>query len=141
MALLSKFQDNQVLVLEGLNLTKPQTKVVVKALRSIQRPDLSETEAAQVVGETKSQALKRTLEGRTVLIGLSGFDPILYRSARNIEGVSVAPVSEFNTYDILKQRYLVLTREALAALKQRAKQHGASLDSTAASSQAAGSES
>ena len=26
----------------------------------------------------------------------------------------VAPVAEFNTYDILKQRYLVLTREALA---------------------------
>ncbi len=33
----------------------------------------------------------------------------------------VAPVAEFNTYDILKQRYLVLTREALAALKDRVK--------------------
>ena len=38
----------------------------------------------------------------------------LYRSARNIEGVEVAPVADFNTYDILKQRYLLLTREALA---------------------------
>ena len=28
-------------------------------------------------------------------------------------------MAEFNTYDILKQRYLVLTREALAALKER----------------------
>ena len=33
----------------------------------------------------------------------------------------VAPVAEFNTYDILKQRYLVLTREALAALKEQVK--------------------
>ena len=33
----------------------------------------------------------------------------------------MAPVAEFNTYDILKQRYLVLTREALTALKQRVK--------------------
>jgi large subunit ribosomal protein L4 len=30
-------------------------------------------------------------------------------------------VAEFNTYDVLKQRYLVLTREALAALVERVK--------------------
>jgi large subunit ribosomal protein L4 len=140
MALLSKFQDNQALILDGLNLEKPQTKLVAKALRSIRRPDLTEAEAAQVVGETKAQALRRTLDGRTVLIGLPGFDPVLHRSARNIEGVSVAPISEFNTYDILKQRYLVLTREALSALKTRVKHDDASPDSTAASHQAAGSE-
>ena len=34
----------------------------------------------------------------------------------------MAPVAEFNTYDILKQRYLLLTREALAALKERVKE-------------------
>ena len=31
-------------------------------------------------------------------------------------------MAEFNTYDILKQRYLVLTREALTTLKDRVKQ-------------------
>ena len=36
--------------------------------------------------------------------------------------MQVAPVAEFNTYDILKQRYLLLTREALAALKERVKE-------------------
>jgi large subunit ribosomal protein L4 len=45
----------------------------------------------------------------------------MHRSARNIDGVKVAPVAEFNTYDILKQRYLILTREALATLKGQAK--------------------
>ena len=30
-------------------------------------------------------------------------------------------MGEFNTYDILKQRYLILTREALIALKEQAK--------------------
>jgi large subunit ribosomal protein L4 len=30
-------------------------------------------------------------------------------------------VAEFNTYDILRQRYLVLTREALTSLKEQAK--------------------
>ena len=35
--------------------------------------------------------------------------------------MKVAPVAEFNTYDVLRQRYLVLTREALAALKDKVK--------------------
>ena len=30
-------------------------------------------------------------------------------------------MAEFNTYDILKQRYLILTREALVALKEQVK--------------------
>ncbi len=141
MALLSKFQDNQALVLDGLNLSKPQTKVVAQALRAIRRPDLTEAEAAEAVGETKTKAFKRTLQGRSVLIGIPGFDPVLYRSARNIEGVAVAPVSEFNTYDILKQRYLVLTREALAALKRRGNDNTEHPDSTAATPPTAGPES
>ena len=33
----------------------------------------------------------------------------------------MAPVAEFNTYDILKQCYLILTRETLAVLKERVK--------------------
>ena len=122
MALLSKFQDGQALVLDGLALTKPKTKEVAKALRAIRRPDLSEAEATEAVGETKAQARERTLERRSVLLGLPAHDPVFHRSARNIEGVKVAPVAEFNTYDILKQRYLVLTREALATLKEQVKQ-------------------
>ncbi|WP_337174471.1 50S ribosomal protein L4 [Paludisphaera sp.] len=121
MAVLSKFQDNQVLVLDGLTLDAPKTQVVARALKAIRRPDITEAESAEVVGETKAAASRRTLEGRTILLGLPAADQALYRSARNIDGVQVAPVSEFNTYDVLKQRYLVLTREALTALIERVK--------------------
>jgi len=121
MALLSKFQDRQAIVLENLALTEPNTQEVARALRAIRRPDLSEQEAQIAEGETKRKARERTLDRRTILIGLADQDPVLYRSARNIEGVQVAPVAEFNTYDILCQRYLVLTRAALAKLKERAK--------------------
>src|SRR5271166_3200706 len=48
MAILSKFQDGQAIVLEGLALARPQTKVVAATLRKIRRPDLTETEAAEV---------------------------------------------------------------------------------------------
>jgi large subunit ribosomal protein L4 len=143
MAILSKFQDNQAVVLDGLDLKETKTKVVAKVLRSIRRPDLSEHEAAEAVGETKAVARRRTLDGRTILLGTPAYDPVLYRSARNIEGVAVAPVQEFNTYDVLKQRYLVLTREALAALKERVKggADGSTDTAIAAGQPAAGSES
>ena len=121
MALLSKFQDQQAIILDTLTVgDKPQTKVVAQMFRSIVRPDLEGGSVKPVDGETKVETLKRSLDGRTLLLGLPAFDPTIYRSARNLPGVKIAPVVEFNTYDILKQRYLVLTRESLAALKERA---------------------
>ncbi len=119
MALLSKFQDGQALIVDDLKLDAIKTKDVVRTLGAIQRPDLDDASTAPVDGETKADARRRTLGSGTILIGLPAADPILYRSARNIEGVQVAPVAEFNTYDILKQKYLLLTREALATLKER----------------------
>src|SRR5947209_4675387 len=68
MALLSKFQDGQALVLDGLTLDAPRTREVVQALRAIRRPDLTEAEAAAAQDETKAQALQRTLDRRTILI-------------------------------------------------------------------------
>jgi len=62
MALLSKFQDGQALIIDGLALTTPKTKVVAQALRAILRPDLTEAEATVAVGESKAKAVDRTLE-------------------------------------------------------------------------------
>ncbi len=156
MAILSKFQDGQVVVIDGLAPTgeKPKTKEIATVLGAIRRPDVPEGTLFGVLTpeavehkkrsgklggrlkerieaeagrdtpgeETKTAARKRMLGGSTVLIGLPEPDQTLYLSARNIEGVKVAPVREFNTYDVLKQRYLVLTREALTALKERVKE-------------------
>jgi large subunit ribosomal protein L4 len=121
MALLSKFQDHQAVIVEGLSLSSPKTREVVRVLKAIQRPDLTEAEATIAVGESKAKARGRTLDRRTILIGLPAHDPAFHRGARNIEGVQVAPVADFNTYDVLKQRYLLLTREALVVLKERVK--------------------
>ena len=122
MAILSKFQDAQAIVLDGLALGEtPKTKPIVAALRAIRRPDLKEHEV-ETTGETKAAARKRTLDGRTILFGIPSPNPVLHQSARNIEGVEIAPIAEFNTYDVLKQRYLILTREALVALKERVKE-------------------
>jgi large subunit ribosomal protein L4 len=131
MALLSKFQDRQAVVLDGLAPSQPKTREFAKIFRAIRRPDLNEDEAAEVVGETKSKARSRTLERRTILLGLPTHDPQLHRTVRNIEGLKVAPVAEFNTYDVLRQRYLVLTRDALLALKEQVKRKPAATPATA----------
>jgi len=117
MAVLSKIQDHQILILSGLDISQPKTQVVAAALAALQRPDVPRTET-----ENKTQAAKQTLGTATLLIGLHEHDPNFYKSARNIEGVKISPVSDFNTLDILKQRYLVLTPEAFGKLKQLAEQ-------------------
>ncbi len=125
MALLSKFQDQQALLIDDLGTgapdAKPSTRQVAAILRAIVKPDLP-AEAASETPETKAAARQRSLAGGTVLIGLPAANAAAYKSARNIDGVMIAPVAEFNTYDVLKQRYLVLTRPALAALRERVKE-------------------
>lgn len=129
MAILSKFQDHQAIIVEGLVPpagpdARPQTRAVAAVLRALPRPDVAPAVAAvdaPAAEVSRGEARGRTLERRSLLIGLPEQDPTFYRSARNIEGVEIAPVAEFNTYDVLRQRYLVLTPESLAALKQRAK--------------------
>lgn len=124
MAVLSKFLDRQAIVIDGLVAphaegAKPRTKDVAATFKALPRPD---QDGGAPEGESKAAAAYRSLAGGTMLIGLAEPNPTFYLSARNLEGVVVSPVAEFNTLDVLKQRYLVLTRESLAALKERAKQ-------------------
>jgi large subunit ribosomal protein L4 len=52
------------------------------------------------------------------LLGTAGFDKNLFLSARNLEGVKVLPVREFNAYTVLRQKRLVLTKAALEELRK-----------------------
>src|SRR6516162_10104988 len=49
MALLSKFQDKQAIIVEGLSSAATKTKQVAIVLRALRRPDLSEAEVAESV--------------------------------------------------------------------------------------------
>jgi large subunit ribosomal protein L4 len=97
MAILSKFQDNEALVLDELSLSEIKTKQVAALLKALK---LNET---------------------TCLIGTAGLDENLYKSARNIPTVKVLPATEFNAYTVLRQKRLVLTRAALDALRKNGK--------------------
>ena len=58
---------------------------------------------------------------RTVLVAPEKHDTDFWKSARNIEGVSVAPVGELNAWSILRPRSIVMTRAALDAFRASAK--------------------
>ena len=94
MALLSKFQDNEVVVLDDLKLETIKTKEVAGILKALK------------------------LTGLTCLVGTAENDPAVYKSARNIRGVEVQAASQFNTYSVLRPKRLLLTRAALEALRK-----------------------
>lgn len=110
MAILSKFIDKEAVVIDDLALTAPKTKEVVKVLKAVK------------VGTKTTDAGEKDvfLADQTVLIGTAGLDQMVYRSARNIEGVKVLPAGEFNVYAVLRHKRLLITRAAFDFLKDPA---------------------
>ncbi len=88
-ALFAKFRDGQVIVVDGLKAEAPKTKVVADALKAL------------------------GVSGRC-LLGTASLDKNLVLSARNIPGVHVLPVADFNALEILTAKTIVLTRDAFA---------------------------
>ena len=95
MAILSKFQDQEALVVDDLNLPEAKTK--------------------QMAGVFKALKLK----GLTCLVGTAGRDEKVFRSARNLPGVEVAPTTQFNAYSVLRPKRLLLTKAALEELRKK----------------------
>ena len=101
MAVLSKFLYDQAVVLDGLAADTPKTKPVADLLKAI------------------------GLYGKGCLLTVAGHDPNVYKSARNLGSVLVSPAGELNAYNVLHQRHLVITRDALDGLLGRNKAEAA----------------
>jgi large subunit ribosomal protein L4 len=96
MAIAGKIQDQQVVVVDDFGLSAPKTKEVARFLKAV------------------------GLQGQSALITTDGLDPVVYRSARNIDRVSVSPVAELNAWSVLRPSRVVFTRAALDWVKGRA---------------------
>jgi large subunit ribosomal protein L4 len=126
MALLSKFQDNEAVIIDDFALAgeTPKTKDVAKVLKSLavalklHEQPVQKHEGEELTPEVEKARRKRKLRHTTWLIGTAGLDRKLYLSARNIQGVKVLPAAEFNAYTVLKQKRLVLTKTALEQLRK-----------------------
>jgi large subunit ribosomal protein L4 len=94
MALLSKFQDGEAIVLDSLSVDQPKTKVIADMLKAL------------------------GVDKQGCLLAIRENDAVLWRSARNIPTLRVSPARELNAYDLLRQKRLVVTREAMDLLRQ-----------------------
>ena len=92
-ALSSKVAASEMIVLEDLALEAIKTKEVVKVLTAV-------------------KAAKKTL------IVLPEKNDVIYRSARNIEGVNVTFVNTLNVYDILNCDSIVVLKDAVAKIEE-----------------------
>jgi large subunit ribosomal protein L4 len=96
MALAARLADDEVKLVNGLDLAAPKTAAVAKLL------------AALGVAE------------RTVLVAPEKHSATLWKSARNIAGVSVSPVGDLNAWSLLKPRAVVMTTAAIDAIRASA---------------------
>ncbi len=96
MALASKIRDEQIVVIDDLAFQAPKTKDMAGILRALK------------------------CDGSSLLVATAGYDVNVYKSARNIAGVTVSPVAELNALSVLKPRRLLVTKAALDAIRQRA---------------------
>jgi large subunit ribosomal protein L4 len=104
MALASKIADEQVVVIDELKFAAPKTK--------------------EMNGILKALKLSDAKKGASLLVATAGHDRLVYMSARNIDGVEVSPVKDLNALSILRPRKLLVTKDALDLVKQRATKSG-----------------
>jgi large subunit ribosomal protein L4 len=95
MAILSKLQDQEAVIVDDLSFAEPKTKQMATVLKALK------------------------LNDTTCLIGTAGLESPLYKSARNIRGVEVLPAAQFNAYTVLRQKRLLLTKAALDELRKK----------------------
>ena len=115
MAVLSKIRDNAAVIVDDFGLAAIKTKDMAGILKALNlRGVAGPTPAPVAEGETPKKPKKKDL---SLLIGTDKIDPVVYKSARNLCGVRVLPASDFNAYEVLRPKRLVLTRAALDALR------------------------
>ena len=101
MALVAKFRDDQITLIDELKFDGPKTKDMAAIIKAL------------------------ALGGNSLLVATAEHDTNVYKSARNIEQVTVSPVSGLNALSVLQPRRLLMTKAALDAIRARSKADGA----------------
>jgi len=91
-AILSKLQDNEVIVIDELVFNSPSTKRMVSLLKALGIVD-------------------------SCLVIISNEDETIRLSSRNIRKLATKIVSDLNAYDVVRYKRLLITKDALDNLK------------------------
>ena len=93
-ALLSKFLDDEVTLLQELTIAEPRTRHVAAMLEAVGLAEVSS------------------------LLALSTHDADIWRAARNISRLWVSPAADLTVYKLLHQKQLLLTTGTLDLLRE-----------------------
>lgn len=99
MALAAKIRDSQITLIDELRFDAPKTKDMAAILKAL------------------------NLDG-SVLVATAEHDVNVYKSARNIEQVTVSPLSDLNALSVLAPQRVLMTKASLEALRSRAAKPG-----------------
>ncbi|OWZ84489.1 50S ribosomal protein L4 [Natranaerobius trueperi] len=92
-ALSTKLQNGELLILEEINMEAPKTKEIIKLLENL---------------KVNNKAMVVTAES----------DINVYRSTRNIPGVSSMIAKNLNVYEILNHDQLIITKDAVSIIEE-----------------------
>ncbi len=95
-ALSSKLADGELRILSGLEKITPKTKSFVQVLKKLEYPD-KKTKILVVMPDTFENAKRAT---------------------GNVVGVSSASIQRLNALEVLRSKYLLLTKEALSEMEK-----------------------
>lgn len=86
MAIRSKIDDGELLVIDQLTFDAPKTSRMAAVLKAL------------------------GLDSTTTLVATDGMDVSVYKSGRNIPGVDVQPVRQLNALSVLKPNRMLVTK-------------------------------
>lgn len=93
MAIASKLQDGEVVVVDKLEFSAPKTKEMAATLKAL------------------------GLQGVTTIVATADYDVNVYLSARNVPGVGVTRVADLNALEVLRPKRMLVTEDALRLMQ------------------------
>jgi len=96
MALAGKLKDDEVTLIESFGLEQPSTKAAAQIIAAVGCGDSS------------------------VLVVTQGYDPLVYKSVRNLAYADALPDTDINALSLLQVDRVLMVKEALEAIKERA---------------------
>lgn len=97
----AKARDNQIIVLDALHFAEAKTRHAAGMFKHFSGKD----EFAKII------------TGRGALVALAGKDAAARRALRNLPFVAVDEVRNLNAYMLLQNKFLVLSKDAVALMK------------------------
>jgi large subunit ribosomal protein L4 len=95
MAVAAKIRGGQLVLIDELSFAAPRTKDMAAVIKAL------------------------GCGGQSLLVATPAYDQNVYKSARNIDRVSVSPVTDLNAWAVLTPRRVLMTKAALDSIRQK----------------------